>query len=40
MTLSLPVIFIIVVLLFLAGGAAAFAAFQKDANKQQREHQK
>lgn len=35
MTLSLPVIFMIVVLLFLVGGAVAFTAFQKDAKKQQ-----
>ncbi|MBS7345776.1 MAG: hypothetical protein KIG60_09065 [Caryophanon sp.] len=35
MTLSLPVIFMIVVLLFLVGGAVAFTTFQKDAKKQQ-----
>ena len=36
MTLSLPVIFIIVLLLFIIGGAVAFVAFQKDASLKER----
>ncbi|MEE1132882.1 MAG: hypothetical protein UHX00_14790 [Caryophanon sp.] len=35
MALSLPVIFIIVFLLFVVGGAVAFIAFQKDVKRQQ-----